>query len=93
MTKSKLRGHDIILINGEWLYSDDMTPTAGNERDCGFCGKKNTQEGHDGCLGTLPNVMNACCGHGVKKDAYIQYCNEKILKGKQAMNKIMDIIS
>jgi ribosomal protein L37AE/L43A len=44
---------------------------------CGHCKKSKTPEGHDGCLGTLPgDVMNACCGHGEKVGAYIQYGTE-----------------
>ena len=50
-----------------------MTPTIGNERLCGHCGKHNTKEGHDGCLGVIPDAMNACCGHGEINDAYIQW--------------------
>lgn len=82
---STLRGHVITLVNGEWLYKDTMTPTAGNERSCGHCGKCNTKEGHDGCLGTLPNVMNACCGHGVVGDSYIQYEDGTIIEGEEAI--------
>ena len=84
----KLRGHDISCINNRCVYLDDITPTVGNERNCGFCGKCNTLEGHDGCLRTLPNIMNACCGHGIEKDAYLQYWDGKILSGKQAIDII-----
>lgn len=40
---------------------------------CDHCGKKRTPEGHDGCIGTLEGVMNACCGHGNVNGAYIQF--------------------
>ena len=40
---------------------------------CGHCNMKRTEEGHDGCIGTLTNVMNACCGHGQTNMAYIQF--------------------
>lgn len=40
---------------------------------CGHCGLSRTVEGHDGCIGTLENVMNACCGHGEDRMAYIQF--------------------
>lgn len=69
----KLRGHAIVFINGEWLYEDTRTPTVGNARACGFCGRPNTVEGYDGCLGYIPGAMNACCGHGTANEAYIQY--------------------
>lgn len=91
MVKSKLRGHDISFINDEFLYLDDMSPTVGNERNCGFCGKKNTREGYDGCLGIVPNIMNACCGHGVEDEAYLQFWDGKRISGKQATNKIFEI--
>ena len=80
MLTGKLRGHLIVYVNGEWLYEDTMTPTVGNERSCGHCGKPRTKEGHDACLGTLPDVMNACCGHGESRDAYIQYWDETIAR-------------
>lgn len=63
-TASTLRGHPIVYANGAWRYQDTGEPTAGEHRDCGHCGPPDTPEGHDGCLGTLPGVMNACCGHG-----------------------------
>lgn len=71
----KLRGYEIEEVNGVWIYSDNKKPTKENwqKRPCGYCGLDFTKEGHDGCLGELPNVMNACCGHGEKSDAYIQW--------------------
>jgi len=95
-----LRGHDIVEIEGVFFYRDDMTETAGNHRpECGHCGKPNTSEGHDGCIGTLPgNVKNACCGHGVESSAYVQFGHEDYpddpnrhrIKGKEAINYIKD---
>ena len=82
-----LRGHKIELLNGKYVYSDTQTPTVGNERDCGHCGKPNTKQGYDGCLGEIPNVMNACCGHGKDSQAYIQYWDGSIITGKQAVRK------
>ena len=68
-----LRGHPIVLVDGQFLYADTMTPTAGNRRPCGECGMHDTPEGHDGCLGTIAGATNACCGHGRVDDAYVQY--------------------
>jgi len=68
------RGHPMILRNNVWLYQDNCNPVSDDpDRECGHCDKPNTPEGHDACLGTLPGVMNACCGHGTSADAYIQY--------------------
>lgn len=47
---------------------------------CGYCLKKRTTEGHDGCIGTLENVMNACCGHGEVDAAYIQFYHDNYSK-------------
>lgn len=79
----KLRGHKIELKNKEWVYSDtkESTVETWKNRPCGHCGKHNTKEGHDACLGTLPGVMNACCGHGSRNESYIQFENGTILRG------------
>ena len=85
MMRSTLRGHAIVYIGGEWLYEDTMTATAGNERPCGHCRKPNTEEGHDGCLGTILGAMNACCGHGKNNEAYIQYFKGSDIRGEAAI--------
>lgn len=86
----KWRGVDIELVNDVYVYSDTKNPVS-EYRDvpCGHCGLKNTRQGYDGCLGKLPGVMNACCGHGNDNDAYIQYWkhrgqDDKIVRGKEA---------
>jgi len=73
--KEYLRGHEIEFIDDEFVYCDTKESTADTwkERPCGFCGLHNTQEGHDACLGTLKGVMNACCGHGSDRVAYVQF--------------------
>ena len=63
---------------------------------CGHCGKKRTPEGHDGCIGILEGVMNACCGHGQDNMAYIQFDhpeystnpNKILITGKKAVDYI-----
>ncbi len=72
--RGKWRGHAIVFSKGAWLYADTLqSVTRDSDRDCGHCGKPQTPEGHDGCLGTIPGVVNACCGHGDKAAAYVQY--------------------
>lgn len=80
-----LRGHAIEWVNDHWVYTDDKTPTAGNRRDCAECNQPDTPEGHDACLGTLPSVMNACCGHGHNSLAYVQYEDGSTLHGDKAI--------
>lgn len=57
---------------------------------CIKCKKPPTAEGHDGCLGTLPEglVMNACCGHGRENMAYVQYWDRPQVEGRKALNDI-----
>jgi len=78
---SFLRGHQIYKRGSDWVYFDDNTPTVGHRRDCGHCGKSDTSEGHDGCLGSLPGVTNACCGHGENDCAYVQFEGGTELRG------------
>lgn len=87
----KHRGHKVGLKGKEWVYSDTKEPVAGNVRPCGHCGLKNTPEGHDGCLGTLPAVMNACCGHGNQNEAYVQFHDHTRI-GSQDAQTIIKIL-
>lgn len=86
MNRSMHRGHNIELQNDIWIYSDTKEPVSTcKDRRCGKCKNLNIKEGHDACLGTLPGVMNACCGHGIIKDAYVQFLGGFCIRGKVAM--------
>jgi len=87
MTHSKLRGHDIEYINNEWVYSDtkESTVSTFKNRSCGHCGKHNTPEDHDACLGRLKGLMNACCGHGLINEAYVQFLDGFSIHGEDAV--------
>jgi hypothetical protein len=70
MAEDCCRGHRIVWDGNLWRYADDGTPAedwGGMARPCVRCGQMPTPEGHDACLGTLPNVSAACCGHGVRE--------------------------
>ena len=83
------RGHKILYMGNVWTYADTLAPVAQNpNRPCGHCGKENTPEGHDGCLGILPGAMNACCGHGDDTAAYVQFPRGTILHGSEAITMI-----
>lgn len=83
----KWRGHNIeMLDNKKWIYCDTNELVAENiNRNCGYCGEDNTKEGHDKCLNTIKGIMNACCGHGVESERYIQFLNGGCIRGKQAI--------
>lgn len=92
--RSHWRGYPMEWVDdygeqGAWLYSDTKTPVSLEpNRGCGSCGLPSTEEGHDGCLGTLPGVRNACCGHGTPSNAYIQYEGGPTLRGKEALKRM-----
>ena len=52
---------------------------------CVKCGELPTPEGHDACLGELPGLMNACCGHGNVGSAYVQFLDHNVIDGESAM--------
>lgn len=85
-TIAKYRGHYIELVRDEWIYSDTKEPVKDFHftRACGNCNKPYTSEGHDGCLGNLRGITNACCGHGDTGEAYIQFLNTFCVRGKVA---------
>ena len=78
MKRSWLRGQVIVWNNGKWVYEDDYSdiPANGGEiRPCIKCKKLFSLEECDPCLGILPGVNNACCGHGIKERSYIRFKN------------------
>jgi hypothetical protein len=85
---STLRGHEIVFVNGCWRFRDTMESTerTWHERPCGKCGLHNTPDGHDACLGALPGVRNACCGHGEVAAAYIDFEDGRHAQGQEAVD-------
>ncbi len=86
---SYFRGHCIMLVDGQWLYADTMEPIpagGGVARPCMKCGAEEWSGSDDcnhpdKCLGVLPGVDNACCGHGIPERAYIRFTNGTVVKG------------
>lgn len=73
--KSKWRGHGIESYDGAgWYYSDSGELVKLNpKRTCGHCNLPERDDECDPCLGKLPGVANACCGHGSPSESYIQF--------------------
>jgi len=69
----KDRGQRLDLM----VYSDGYEEAEGENRPCPICG---STEDIDGCLGKLPGVRNACCGHGDRSSSYIQFENGVIIR-------------
>lgn len=73
-----------------WIYEDTARLVSDDkDRPCGKCKLPNRDDDHDACIGELPNVMNACCGHGHghEKEAYVQFSKDRI-GGKEAIEYI-----
>jgi len=69
-----------------WRYVDNDKRAGfdGTVRPCARCGRvfQGSNVGEpDPCLGTLPGVDNACCGHGVPEAAYIRFTNGVVVRG------------
>jgi len=62
-----LRGHLVAADHpAEWRYVDTDEAVKAPGRPCVRCGRLPVAEvGADACLGVLPGVKGACCGHGV----------------------------
>ena len=89
--RSTFRGHPIIWVVDAWLYEDTRQPIpggGGENRPCIKCGsRKWSGDGeHDECLGFLPGVTNACCGHGDPEQAYVVFENGVVLRGFHVAN-------
>ena len=85
MGKEYYRGYAIEILDGDWVYSDTKEKVELNKnRKCGHCDLHNTKEGHDGCIGEIKNLMNACCGHGNIDEMYIQFLDGSCISGVYA---------
>lgn len=82
---STWRGHPITRDGSVYRYDDGTQVAKDPSRPCGRCGRANTSEDHDACLGTLRGVRNACCGHGAESAAFVQFETGSSLYGKEAL--------
>ena len=57
---------------------------------CKSCFMKRTTEGHDPCIANLPEVKNACCGHG-ETSAYCDWEDGVIKYWKKVEDKFQEI--
>ncbi len=65
---SYVHGHAVrwVVAEGIWRYADTGEQVdVARARPCPRCGRLPTPEGYDACLGYIPGVTAACCGHGV----------------------------
>lgn len=71
MFESTSRGHRVVGdIYGEWKYEDGCP--VDDSRACVKCKVMHEEDGPDPCLGWLPGVDFACCGHGDPHYEYVK---------------------
>ena len=70
-----IRGHAVRFDEDteSWVYADTLGP-ADDKRPCPRCGRMPTKEGYDACLGHIPRVVSACCGHGMEEGYVLRGC-------------------
>lgn len=88
MRRAFFRGHPILFEGeypkGRWVYADTREPlpaAGGKIRACATCGSKHALHESDPCLGNLPGVDNACCGHGIREESYIRFTTGVTIMG------------
>lgn len=72
-----------IKNNNEFTYYKDNKEIDIDKElfTCKKCGKSAYNNEPDPCLGILPGVEYACCGHGNTKFAYIKFKDGTIIRG------------
>jgi hypothetical protein len=86
--RARHRGHRIEWAGHKWVFTDWSAPTMGRygkERPCTACGKRSRERAPDFCLGKLPHVRQACCGHGHPEDAFFIFDNGVEVRGADAV--------
>ena len=81
MQHAHVKGFPTIFQSGQWVFEDTGESIKKAPRNCRRCGSGPSEEGYDSCLGTLPGVSFACCGHGVSEQAYIKFNNGLVIRG------------
>jgi hypothetical protein len=74
------RGHRIVrFADGRWRWAATgrflIMGAHASDPPCTLCHLPPTPEGHDPCLGTLPGVTSAFCGHGGVVEGYRIYAD------------------
>ncbi|WP_426040754.1 hypothetical protein [Brevundimonas sp. TWP2-3-4b1] len=65
-----------------WRYLDTQELVADSPgRACAACNQFRTSDGMDPCLGKLPGVWSACCGHGFPEVAFVVFNDDTEFRG------------
>lgn len=80
------RGYEVVVKDDWSEFYADNGEVFDDKRPCTKCNEPPTPEGHDACLGELPGVEAACCGHGVE-EGYIKFKNGLTIRGNFKVEK------
>jgi hypothetical protein len=83
-----LYGREIYYIGNEWCWAEDMTPIGMPWRVCPHCGKyplEDHEDPPDPCMGWVPGIRYACCGHGNIEEAYVLLESDELYSGYDAI--------
>lgn len=85
-TTSYCFGYKIYFKDNSWYYfhNDELIDETTTPLKCKECGMTETESGVDPCIGVLEGVSNACCGHGIEDECYIQFTNGTLIGGSLA---------
>lgn len=65
-----------------WRYLDTGELVSESpKRACAACNQFETADGMDPCLGKLPGVWSACCGHGIPEVAFVMFDDDTEIRG------------
>lgn len=85
------------MINLKFYTPPPDLAGSGQFSKCAFCKLEPIIDGaevYDGCIGKLQgNIWNACCGHGDKDIAYIQYVGGTCIRGEEAVKEQHNLIN
>jgi hypothetical protein len=79
-----------MFADRHWRWADNgrfagsITSRFG-DRPCVSCGLVAAADGHDPCLGELPDVKAACCGHGGAAVPYIAWEDGTVQRGEDVV--------
>jgi len=91
--RSDVRGHEIVFGGSctdtrAWRWADTGELVTDDDRPCAHCGRAPIEAGGvigvDGCLGVLPGVASACCGHGDASHTFVLFTDGSGLEGERA---------
>lgn len=77
-----------VAVAGPMTIEEQIMAREGRGRinpdACQHCPLPARSDDIDPCLGRLPGVMNACCGHGTTSDAHVQFSPKLRIAGRLA---------